>query len=267
MPSSIATRGRNTSRTQGRSNGRGIKTTTIAVTLVAAILLIAGLGYISYREFFNKPLDTLAYRDKLISVANGDLPAPPFIGWEQRFVDEPPAKLTPNEAITEVNKADCEPGGKRQQELDGMIMSKASRWSGTELFNAAYNSQIRVDASDAFIESNGLDYGIVDRWLKDCDYVTFNKDNSTVRITNTPLDVDMSVWNFEDGRAWVQTVSTTTPEGFQGSSSTITTIGNAPGVTLKTQLTFRGRADDNAINTMDLLWSSQAAKALQKQSE
>lgn len=252
----------------GRSGLWGRLTTPVkvGVGVVSAVAAVGGFVAVAVNSLTTE-LDTLAYRDSLITVGGGDLPAPPFIGWSQEFVESPPERLQTSGTITNVSNPECEPGGERQAELYGLVMENASRWSATELFNAAYNSQIRVDASDSYIKSNGLDYGVVDRWLDDCGFVSFDQGDKTIRITNKPLDVDMGVWDFSDGRAWVQTVATTTAQGFQGASSTITTLGNAPGVTLQAQLTFRGRADDNAVATMDLLWSSQAMKALQTQKD
>lgn len=233
----------------------------IVLVIFLAIGMVGGAGYGIYRTFTAERMNPVAYQDSLISVANSDLPAPPFIGWDQTTVEEPPVPLQPNEELVNVNNQECAPGAERHRELNWLIMANANRWSGTELFNSAYNSHIRIDASNSSVASNGLDYGIVDRWIADCGFVSFDHGESTVRITYRPLDVDMSVWDFTDGRAWIQTVATTTPTGFEGSSSTITTLGHAPGVTLQTALTFRGRADDNAIRTMDLLWSAQATKA------
>lgn len=254
-----------TSRTSGKGGTRLTNTAKVVIAAVGVTAVIGVASFIGIKAATSKDVDIAAFEDALISVHGGDLPAPPFIGWTQSAIQQLPEPLRPDDTIINVNRAECEPGGPRQAELDWLIMNEATKWSATELYNPAYNSQIRIDASNSHVESNGVDYTVVDRWLEDCGYVTFDQDNHTVRVTYKPLDVDMKVWNFDQGRAWIQTVSTTTPEGFQGSSSTITTIGNAPGVTLQAAITFRGRADDNAVATMDLLWSSQAAKALQAQ--
>lgn len=235
--------------------------TKVVIGLLVAVVIVGGLAFSLWRSLAAQPMNPVAYRDSLISVSNGDLPAPPFIGWEQEMLEEPPTPLAPAKDIVNVNKPECEPGGERHRELDWLIMDQAHRWSGTELYNTAYNSHIRIDATNANVAANGLDYDVVDQWLTDCAFVSFDQGDRTVRITYTPLDVNMKVWDMDGGRAWVQTMSTTTPEGYQGATSTITTLGSQPGITLKADMTFRGRLDDNAVATMDLLWSAQSAKA------
>ena len=275
MPQKIASRYRRSSprsrtpkpsrrRSYPRENQRPPRFSATAkwvIGVLVAVAIIAGLVFSLWRSLFVQTMNPVAYRDSLISVSNGDLPAPPFIGWEQEMLEEPPAPLAPAKDITNVNKPECEPGGKRHRELNWLVMDQAHRWSGTELYNTAYNSHIRIDATNANAAANGLDYDVVDQWLTDCAFVSFDQGDRTVRITYTPLEVDMKVWGMSGGRAWVQTMSTTTPEGYQGATSTITTLGSQPGITLKADMTFRGRLDDNAVATMDLLWSAQSAKA------
>lgn len=247
-----------------RQPGRGPRFSTRAKVIVGvavAVAVVSGLVFYLYRALFVEQMNPVAYQDSLISVANGDLPAPPFIGWEQEMLADPPTPLAPAKDISNVNKQECEPGGDRHRELDWLIMDQAHRWSGTEMYNAAYNSHIRIDATNANTAADGLNYEVVDQWLTDCAFVSFDQGDRTVRITYTPLEVDMNVWGMDGGRAWVQTMSATTPEGYQGASSTITTLGHQPGITLKADMTFRGRLNDNAVATMDLLWSSQVAKA------
>lgn len=246
---------------QDQKKSRFSTPTKVVAFLLVAAAIIGGLIFALYRMMFVEQMNPVAYRDSLISVSNGDLPAPPFIGWEQEILEEPPVPLAPAKDITNVNKAECEPGGERHRALNWLVMDQAHRWSGTELYNTAYNSHIRIDATNANAAADGLDYEVVDRWLTDCAFVSFDQGDRTVRITYTPLEVDMKVWDMNDGRAWVQTMSTTTPEGYQGATSTITTLGSQMGITLKADMTFRGRLDDNAVATMDLLWSAQSAKA------
>lgn len=242
---------------------------SLAIVLAVGVAAVAVLGFVVYRMVFTPKLDTLAFKDRLVSVNQGDLPAPPFIGWEQAILEEPPAKLKPNKAIKDVNVEECTPGGKRQAEVAGLIMNKATQWSGTEMYNTAYNAHIRIDASNANDRSDGrnggLDYGLVDSFLHDCSYIEFTQEadgkSKTVRITHQPLNIDLEAWDMSDGRAWVQTVATSTPEGYEGATSTITTLGHGRGSTLQAQLTFEGRTDQNAVNTMDLLWTAQTLKA------
>lgn len=240
----------------------------IAVVVVAVIALAFGL----WKMLSTPPLDTQAYKDRLVSVNQGDLPAPPFIGWEQQGLEEPPARLEPNKAIEDVNLEECTPGGNRQADVAGLVMDNATQWSGTEMYNTAYNASIRIDASNAFDRSDGrdggLDYSLVDAFLHDCSYVEFMQqaedESKTVRITRTPMDMEPETWNMSDGRAWVETVAVSTPQGYEGATSTITTLGHGPGATLQGQLTFQGRVDDNSVNTMDLLWTAQTTKAFNK---
>ena len=246
---------------ENQKQSRFSTTTKVVIGLLVTVAVLGGLVFTLWRSLFVQPMNPVAYRDSLISVSNGDLPAPPFIGWEQEMLEEPPVPLSPAKDITNVNKAECEPGGERHRALNWLVMDQAHRWSGTELYNTAYNSHIRIDATNADAAADGLDYDVVDQWLTDCAFVSFDQGDRTVRITYTPLEVDMKVWGMNDGRAWVQTMSTTTPEGYQGATSTITTLGSQPGITLKADMTFRGRLDDNAVATMDLLWSAQSAKA------
>lgn len=246
---------------ENQKQSRFSTTTKVVIGLLVTVAVLGGLVFTLWRSLFVQPMNPVAYRDSLISVSNGDLPAPPFIGWEQEMLGEPPVPLSPAKDITNVNKAECEPGGERHRALNWLVMDQAHRWSGTELYNTAYNSHIRIDATNADASADGLDYEVVDQWLTDCAFVSFDQGDRTVRITYTPLEVDMKVWGMNNGRAWVQTMSTTTPEGYQGATSTITTLGSQPGITLKADMTFRGRLDDNAVATMDLLWSAQSAKA------
>lgn len=236
----------------------------VAVLVVAAIAATFGL----YKMLTGPKMDAEAYRDKLVSVNQGDLPAPPFIGWKQEYLEEPPEPLKPNDSIKEVNNEECTPGGERQAEVSGLIMNEATEWSGTEMYNTAYNAQIRVDASNANVESNGLDYEKVDSYLRDCSYVEFvqngEDDSRRVRITRKPLEVKPDAWKMKDGRAWSETIAVSTPEGFKGTSTTVSMLGHGRGATLQGQLTFEGRLDDNAVNTMDLLWTAQTAKALEE---
>ena len=239
----------------------------IAVAVLVVVALV--LGLVTWRLVASPKMDTLAYRDRLISVNQGDLPAPPFIGWEQQFVDEPPEELKPNKAIDNLNNEDCTPGGKRQAQVEGLITHNASEWSATEMYNTSYNAQIRIDASDTFDQNDGrdggVDYGLIDSYLHDCSYVEFTQTvddaSKTVRITQKPLKVDPDAWNMRDGRAWSQTVAVSSPEGFEGTTTTITALGHGPGATLQAKMTFEGRLDNNAINQMDLLWTAQTTKA------
>lgn len=243
------------------------------ILLGVAILAIIGLVFGMWKMLSNPPMDTEAYKDRLVSVNQGDLPAPPFIGWEQRGLEEPPQPLQTNSAIHGVNIEECTPGGKRQADAAGLIMNNATRWSGTELYNTAYNASIRIDASNAYDRSDGrdggLDYGLIDSFLHDCSYVEFTQDadneSKTVRITRTPMAMEPETWGMSEGRAWAETIAVTTPQGYSGATTTITTIGHGPGATLQGQLTFEGRVDDNSVNTMDLLWTAQTAKAIEKQ--
>lgn len=236
--------------------------------MVAVVSIIAfALIFLLFRTVLSPKLDVVAYQNKLVNVNQGDLPAPPFIGWDQAMVNNPPERLQPNDAISAVNKEECTPGGKRQAEIAWLIMDNATEWSGTEMYNTAHNAHIRIDASNAFKQSKTFDYNSIDQFLRDCSFVEFNQKGSddnqrTVRITYAPLDTDVAAWNLVDGRAWTQTVSVTTPQGYQGTTSTITTLAHGGEITLSLQLTFEGRIDDNAIKTMDLLVAAQADKAL-----
>lgn len=242
------------------------------VIIAIAVIAIIGLVFGMWKMLSTPPMDTQAFKDRLVSVNQGDLPAPPFIGWEQKGLEEPPERLQTNDAIHDVSSKECTPGGKRQADVAGLIMNNATRWSGTELYNTAYNAQIRIDASNAFDRSDGrnggLDYGLIDEFLHDCSYVEFTQktddESKTVRITRTPMAMEPETWGMSEGRAWAETIAVTTPQGYAGATTTITTMGHGPGATLQGQLTFQGRVDDNSVNTMDLLWTAQTAKALVK---
>lgn len=236
--------------------------------IVAVVSIIAfGLVFFLFRATVSPKLDVVAYQNKLINVNQGDLPAPPFIGWDQAILHEPPTHLHPNDSISAVNKEECTPGGNRQAEIAWLIMNNATKWSGIEMYNTAHNAHIRIDMSDAFKRSKHFEYDHIDQFLRDCSFVEFNqKDGNdshrTVRITYAPLDADVTAWGLTGGRVWAQTVSVATPQGFQGTTSTITALTHGGDITLYLQLTFEGRVDDNAIKTMDLLIAAQADKAL-----
>lgn len=238
---------------------RGGRGATVGVTVVA----IALIGALVAGFFYLRPLDKEAYNDYLVQLNDGDLPAPPFIGWKQQET-KPPEKLDELKDVSALNRSECVPGGELHAAAENMIIEGAHKWSGTELVQAAYNANIRVDISDAPIKEQ---YNPVRDWLERCDLVEFNQQDRTVRLTHKYMPIDMrEKYGLADtGVIYAQTVSTTTPQGFQGSSSTLTALGRTDDTTLRVKLTFRGRVDDNALDTLGILWNAQVAKVLAKE--
>lgn len=234
-------------------------------TIGVAAVTIALIGALVAGFFYLRPMNKEAYNDYLVQVNEGDLPAPPFIGWKQQET-APPEKLQGIDGVSELNRAECAPGGELHAAAENLIVDGAHKWSGTEMVQAAYNANIRVDITDAPVEKG---YKPVRDWLKKCDLVEFDQQDRTVRLTHKYLPVDMKEkYGLADtGIIYSQTVATTTPQGFQGSSSTLTAIGRTENSTIRVKLTFRGRVDDNAIDTLGILWNAQTAKVLAKEKQ
>lgn len=240
----------------GRRGSTGKALTGLVVMLVVAALIVTGIVFL----LVNKRMDPDYYRPHLVSLQEGDLPAPPIIGWSQELMEEPPAPLEPMENVDSINREQCLPGGELHAAADALYMHEAHRWSGIEMVQPAYNANMKIHISNA----RPLSYSDLDKWLAQCSAVTIQEGDRTIRISHQTLPIDMKhQFDMHDkGRVFTTTTAVTTPAGFQGASTTITSVGRAEGMTIRADLTFRGQIDDNSLDTMGIFWTSQAAKAI-----
>lgn len=240
----------------GRRSEKGKALVGLGVFTLVMALFVVGLVY----SMVNKRMDPTAYRAHLVTLQEGDLPAPPIIGWSQEMLEEPPTALEPMENVESISREQCLPGGELHAAADGLYLNEMHRWSGTELVQPAYNANMRINITNARPEG----YDAIDDWLNQCADVTVVEGDRTIRISHQSLPINMkSEFDMiDEGRVYTTTTAVTTPAGFQGSSTTITSLGRVEGMTIRADLTFRGTVDDNALDTMGVFWTAQTAKAI-----
>lgn len=225
--------------------------------LIAVVLVIA-LVALTIVTFVNREtkVDNSAYRDALVSVDGGDLPAPNFVGWSATVREEPPTVSQPDEAITEASPEACSPGGPLHQKTQMVLLDGMTKWSGETLNLLAYNAMMSVDIANP----KHYELTTIDAWTKQCARSRFVKDGVEHVQKVQTLPVDRGQWSMADNRVYVVTLTRLRDGVNLGTTSTLYVISTTGEVVAQGALTIRGSVDDNAINTLNLLWDKQTTK-------
>jgi len=224
----------------------------IAVLLVIAMVVLAVVAVVN-RE---TKVDTVAYRDALVSVDGGDLPAPNFVGWSAMVREEPPVVPQPDEAITGASPEECTPGGELHQKTQKVLLDGITQWSGETLNLLAYNAMMAIDIANP----KHYELTAIDAWTKQCSRSRFVKDGVEHVQKVQTLPVDRGQWSMADSRVYAVTLTRLRDGANLGTTSTLYVVSTTGDVVAQGALTIRGSLDDNAITTLNLLWDKQTVK-------
>lgn len=233
------------------------KAVTGLVSFVVIVVLVLAAVFVGRSVVGGgEKIDTEAYRHMLVNPSGGDLPAPDFVGWTAEPRTDPPQLIAGDESITEASPAECVPGGDMHQRAQNILLEEYTNWSGETLRLVAYNARFDVDISNA---KQG-NMSAIDAWTDACPRTRFVKDGieHVQRIQTLPLENGR--WGMQDSRVYVVTLTRLQDGKNLGTTSTLYAISQQRDLTMQGALTIRGSVDDNALSTLNKLWSRQTTK-------
>lgn len=243
----------------GRFAGLSSEKKTVAgcvLLVMVAVMVAAGVVVVRWAAAPGGQVDTTAYRAMLIDPAGGDLPAPDFVGWTAEMRDVPPQLVQVDEQIMDPSPPECVPGGDLNQRAHNILVHEFTRWSGETLNLVAYNARFDVDIANP----KQADMSAIDAWTGGCPRTRFVKDGveHVQKIQTLPIPADR--WGMDDSRVWTVTLTRLRDGVNLGTTSTLYALSRTGDVTLQGALTIRGSVDDNALETLNVLWSKQTTK-------
>lgn len=225
---------------------------------LAAVLLVIAFVALTIVIVVNREtkVDTSAYRDVLVNVDGGDLPAPNFVGWSATVREDLPTVSQPDEAITGASPEACAPGGELHQKTQMVLLDGITKWSGETLNLLAYNAMMSIDIANP----KHYELTAIDAWTKQCARSRFTKDGVEHVQKVQTLPVDRGQWSMADSRVYAVTLTRLRDGANLGTTSTLYVVSTTGDVVAQGALTIRGSLDENAINTLNLLWDKQTTK-------
>lgn len=229
--------------------------TGVGLGAMLLVILMVALSVFMFATRETK-IDTEAYRGALVDVNGGDLPASNFVGWSATQRQELPQVVQPDATIAGGSPAQCVPGGELHQKTQLVLLDGVTKWSGETLNLLAYNAMANIDIANP----KHHDLAAIDSWASQCARSRFTKDGIEHVQKVQTMQVPDGQWSMDDNRVYVVTLTRLEDGRNLGTTSTLYVVSQTGDVTAQGAVTIRGSVDDNALNTLNLLWDKQAVK-------